>query len=58
VFETCSDHYAVWRKPLSLDGVRRYHPDYKIVPSTDELGYLIQEFKIDRGREDRPVSHA
>jgi replicative DNA helicase len=49
VFETCSDHYAVWRKPLSLDGVRRYHPDYKIVPSTDELGYLIQEFKIDRG---------
>jgi replicative DNA helicase len=49
VFQTCVDHFAVWRKPLSLNGVKRAHPDFKIVPSTDELGYLIQEFAIDRG---------
>lgn len=49
VFQTLEEHYALWRKPLSLDGVRRYHPDYKVVPSSDELGYLIEEFKIDRG---------
>jgi hypothetical protein len=49
VFQTCVDHYAIWRKPLSLDGVRRHHPDFKVIPVTDELGYLIQEFSIDRG---------
>lgn len=49
VFQTCSEHYAVWRKPLTLEGVKRHHPDYKIVPSGDELGYLIEQFKIDRG---------
>jgi hypothetical protein len=49
VFQTCVDHYAIWRKPLSLEGVRRHHPDFKVVPVTDELGYLIQEFTIDRG---------
>lgn len=49
VYETCVDHYAVWRKPLSLEGVKRHHPDYQVVPSNDELGYLIQEFRIDRG---------
>lgn len=49
VFQTMEEHYALWHKPLSLDGVRRHHPDYKVVPSSDELGYLIQEFKIDRG---------
>jgi replicative DNA helicase len=49
VFQTCVDHFAVWRKPLSLNGVKRAHPDFKIIPSTDELGYLIQEFAVDRG---------
>jgi replicative DNA helicase len=49
VFQTCVEHYAVWRKPLSLEGVKRHHPDFQVVPVTDELGYLIQEFTIDRG---------
>jgi replicative DNA helicase len=48
VFETCVSHYAVFRSPLSLNGVRRAHPDYKIVPVTDDLGYLIEEFRRDR----------
>jgi replicative DNA helicase len=49
VFETCLAHYATWRKPLSLAGVKRHHPDYQVVPVSDDLGYLIQEFRIDRG---------
>lgn len=49
VFKTCVDHYSVWRKPLSLDGVRRHHPDFRVVATTDELGYLIKEFREDRG---------
>jgi replicative DNA helicase len=48
VFETCATHYATWRKPLSLTGVKRHHPDYKVVPVSDDLGYLIQEFGDDR----------
>jgi hypothetical protein len=48
VFQTCVDHYATWRKPLSLEGVKRRHPDYRVVPVSDELGYLIQEFGDDR----------
>lgn len=48
VFKTCVDHYSVWRKPLSLDGVRRHHPDFRVVPATDDLGYLIEEFREDR----------
>jgi replicative DNA helicase len=49
VFNTCVAHYAVWRNPLSLDGVKRHHPDFQLVPATDELGYLVREFSIDRG---------
>jgi replicative DNA helicase len=48
VFRTCVDHYSVWRKPLSLEGVKRHHPDFRTVPANDELGYLIEEFRIDR----------
>src|SRR5438128_1139315 len=48
VFKTCVDHYSVWRKPLSLEGVKRHHPDFRVVPTSDELGYLIEEFRIDR----------
>src|SRR4051812_25208604 len=48
VFETCADHYRTWRRALSLDAVRRHHPDYKVVPVNDELGYLIEEFRTDR----------
>src|SRR4051794_28160749 len=48
VFQTCIDHYSVWRNALSLEGVKRHHPDYKIVPCSDELGYLIDEFRKDR----------
>lgn len=49
VFNTCANHYADYGAPLSLDGVKRHHPDYKIVLSSDELAYLIKEFKADRG---------
>jgi replicative DNA helicase len=45
VFETCVDHYSVWRQPLSLESVKRHHPNYRVVPCSDELGYLIQEFR-------------
>jgi replicative DNA helicase len=48
VFHTCVDHYSIWRRALSLDGVKRHHPDFRVVPATDELGYLIEEFKKDR----------
>jgi replicative DNA helicase len=48
VFKTCADHYSVWRKSLSLESVKRHHPDFRIVPTTDDLGYLIEEFKKDR----------
>jgi replicative DNA helicase len=48
VYETCAEHFATWRKPLSLDGVRRHHPGYQVVPVSDELGYLVHEFRIDR----------
>jgi replicative DNA helicase len=49
VFRTCAEHYAIWRHPLSLDGVKRHHPEYQVVPVSDDLGYLISEFRIDRG---------
>src|SRR4051812_34626875 len=48
VFETCVEHYSTWRRPLTLDGVKRHHPGYRVVPSSDELGYLIEEFRVDR----------
>jgi len=48
VFQTCVDHYQAWRRPVSLEGLKRHHPDYRIVPSSDDLGYLIEEFRIDR----------
>ena len=48
VFETCVEHYSIFRSPLSLEGVKRHHPEYKIVPSSDELSYLIEEFRTDR----------
>jgi replicative DNA helicase len=49
VFKTCKEHYDVWHSPLSLAGVKRHHPDYQVVPVVDELGYLIQMFREDRG---------
>lgn len=49
VFETCSKHHQVWRAPMSVDAVRRQHPEFRPVPVTDELGYLIDEFSVDRG---------
>jgi replicative DNA helicase len=49
VFQTCEEHYALWRQSLSLEGIKRRHPDYQIVPASDALGSLIQEFKEDRG---------
>jgi KaiC/GvpD/RAD55 family RecA-like ATPase len=49
VFETCADHYSVWRNSLSLDGVKRHHPDYRVISATDDLGYLIKMFREDRG---------
>jgi replicative DNA helicase len=49
VFHTCAEHYSIFRNSLSLDGVKRHHPDYQMVPCSDELAYLIREFKIDRG---------
>lgn len=48
VFETCVEHYSTWRRPLSLEGVKRHHPDYRVVASSDDLGYLIDEFRVDR----------
>lgn len=48
VYLTCAEHYSVWRQSLSLDGVKRHHPDYRIVPVSDELDYLIDEFRVDR----------
>jgi replicative DNA helicase len=48
VFNTCAEHYALWRRPLSREGLKRHHPDYQIVQTTDDLGYLIQQFGIDR----------
>jgi replicative DNA helicase len=49
VFKTCVDHYTDWRNPLSFEHVKRRHPDYRTVPVSDDLGYLIQEFGQDRG---------
>lgn len=48
VFETCAEHYAVYRKSLSLEGVKRHNPTYQVVPCSDELTYLIKEFRDDR----------
>jgi replicative DNA helicase len=48
VFRTCADYYSVWGKSLSLESVKRHHPEFRIVPASDELGYLIHEFKKDR----------
>jgi replicative DNA helicase len=48
VFHTCAEHYSVFRNSLSLDGVKRHHPSYQMVPCSDELAYLIREFKDDR----------
>src|SRR3954471_10327700 len=48
VFETCVDHYRTWQHPLSLEGIKRRHPDFRVVASSDELGYLISEFREDR----------
>jgi replicative DNA helicase len=49
VYKTCADHYGVFRSPLSLQGVKRHHPDYQVVPAVDELKYLVEEFRRDRG---------
>lgn len=48
VFETCAEHFAIFREPLSLNSVKRHHPGYQIVPSSDSLQYLIKEFRKDR----------
>jgi KaiC/GvpD/RAD55 family RecA-like ATPase len=49
VFETCVEHVRLWRVPPSIDAVRRQHPDYKLFPVTDDLGYLIKQFNDDCG---------
>jgi replicative DNA helicase len=49
VYQTCVEHFAVWRKPLSLEGIKRHHPGYQVIPATDDLSYLIHQFRIDRG---------
>lgn len=48
VFETCVDHYRTWQNPLSLEGIKRHHPDFRVVAASDELAYLISEFREDR----------
>src|SRR4051812_39148718 len=48
VFETCVDHYRTWRQSMSRDSVKRHHPNFNLVAATDELGYLIKEFREDR----------
>src|SRR4051794_11077195 len=48
VFETCVEHYAIFRSSMSLEAVKRHHPGYQIVPCSDELAYLIKEFRDDR----------
>lgn len=49
VYKTCAEHYGAFRSPLSLQGVKRHHPDYQVVPSTDDLAYLVKQFAVDRG---------
>jgi replicative DNA helicase len=47
VYETCVQHYSLWRRSPSLEAVKRRHPDYKRVVVHDDLGYLIDEFRTD-----------
>lgn len=47
VYETCLDHVRVWRVPPSAEAIRRRHPDFKLMPVNDDLGYLIKEFVDD-----------
>jgi KaiC/GvpD/RAD55 family RecA-like ATPase len=51
VFETCKEHYANWRRSLSPSGVKKRHPKYQFVPVSDELGYLIHEFRLNCQRK-------
>ena len=48
VFDTASGHFRTWKSSPSLGAIRLAHPEYQPVPVTDELGYLITEFVIDR----------
>lgn len=48
VYETCVEHRRTWASNISADALRRQHPDFKVVPVTDDLAPLIAEFKDDR----------
>lgn len=47
IFTTCTRHYHAWRDSPSIDAIARRHPDFKLLPVSDELGYLIKEFRLD-----------
>lgn len=48
VYETCVDHVRTWRTPPSREAVMRRHPDFEPTTVLDDLGYLIEEFRVDR----------
>lgn len=47
IFTTCVKHYRAWRDNPSIEAVARRHPDFKMLPVSDELGYLIKEFRLE-----------
>lgn len=47
VFETCVEHVRTWRIAPSVEAVRRRHPEFKVMPVADDLGYLIKVFRDD-----------
>lgn len=51
IYQTCVEHVRTWRISPSVDVVRRRHPDFKVMPVTDDLGYLIKEFTTECARK-------
>lgn len=49
VYGFCVEHFSVWNVPASTEVVRMRFPDLRLVPETNDLDYLAQQFSEDRG---------
>lgn len=44
VYETCLEHVRTWRIPPSIEAVKRRHPEFVVMPVSDDLGYIALQF--------------
>lgn len=46
VYEMCVMHYRIWGTSPSIEVVKSRFPDVQLRPTTDDLAFLISEFKM------------